>query len=83
MPSDVDEAEFELSVTAPKGTSLAAMDEAMRAIEDDVLDTPRRATVLSQVGGGFLGQVNSARSTSRIAPHEERSLLDRAVLSRA
>ena len=31
IPSDVDEAEFEVSVTAPEGTSLAAMDEAMQA----------------------------------------------------
>src|SRR6058998_1487873 len=32
IPSDVDEAEFEVSVTAPEGTSLAAMDEVMQAV---------------------------------------------------
>ena len=33
VPSDVDEAEFEGNVNAPEGTSVAAMDEAMRRIE--------------------------------------------------
>ena len=40
IPSDVDEAEFEVSVTGPEGTSLAAMDEAMRAIDQEAQDTP-------------------------------------------
>src|SRR5215217_4953966 len=33
IPSDVDESEFEVNVNAPEGTSMAAMDEALRAIE--------------------------------------------------
>ncbi len=33
VPGDVDEAEFDVSVDAPEGMSLAAMDEAMREVE--------------------------------------------------
>jgi HAE1 family hydrophobic/amphiphilic exporter-1 len=72
IPSDVDEAEFDVNVTAPQGLSLAAMDSAMRAIEADLRSTPGVRTVLASVGGGFLGGVNEGRVYVRIAPHEER-----------
>src|SRR6185295_13238468 len=36
IPSDVDESEFEINVNAPEGTSLAGVDEAMRAIEAEL-----------------------------------------------
>ena len=72
VPSDVDEAEFEANVNAPEGTSVAAMDEAMRRIEQDVRNIPGVRTVLSTVGGSFLGAVNQGQMYIRIAPHEER-----------
>ncbi len=72
IPSDVDEAEFELNVTAPEGTSIAAMDEAMRAVVKEVRDTPGVETVLSTAGGGFLDSTNAARAYVRIAPHDGR-----------
>ena len=72
VPSDVDEAEFELSVGAPEGTSLAAMDEVMRAIEKEVQAVPEVREVLVTAGGGFLGGVNQGSGFVRIAPHEER-----------
>jgi HAE1 family hydrophobic/amphiphilic exporter-1 len=72
VPSDVDEAEFEGNVNAPEGTSVAAMDEAMRRIEADVRKIPGVRTVLATVGGSFLGAVNQAQLYIRIAPHEER-----------
>ena len=72
IPTDVDEAEFDVNVNAPEGTSVAAMDEAMRAITADILATPGVTTVLTTVGGGFLGSVNQARAYVRIAPHAER-----------
>ena len=40
IPSNVDEAEFEVNVTAPEGTSLAAMDEIMRAVENELRAIP-------------------------------------------
>ena len=74
IPSNVDEAEFEVGVNAPEGTSLAVMNEAMRAIEDDLLKTPGVRLVVASAGGSFLGGVNQGNAYVRIAPHEERTL---------
>ncbi|MGH2618404.1 MAG: efflux RND transporter permease subunit, partial [Thermomicrobiales bacterium] len=72
IPSDVDEGEFDVNVTAPEGTSLAAMDEIMRAVESDLRATPGVRLVLASGGGGFLGGVNQGSAYVRIAPHSER-----------
>jgi len=72
IPSDVDESEFEVNVNAPEGTSVAAMDEAMRAVEVEIRALPGVRTVLVNAGGGFLGGVNQGSAFVRIAPHEER-----------
>src|SRR5947209_4146995 len=72
IPSDVDEAEFEVNVTAPEGTSLAGIDEAMLAIEKEIRTTHGVRSVLATAGGGFLGGVNQGTSFVRIAPQEER-----------
>ncbi|HLL76424.1 MAG TPA: efflux RND transporter permease subunit [Pyrinomonadaceae bacterium] len=74
IPTDVDEAEFDVSVNAPEGTSLAVMDEAMRSIEKEIASTPGVRLVLANVGGGFIGGVNQGGAYVRIAPHEERTL---------
>jgi HAE1 family hydrophobic/amphiphilic exporter-1 len=74
IPTNVDEAEFEVSVNAPEGLSLAAMDEAMRAVEEDLRATPGVRLVLASAGGSFLGGVNQGQAYVRIAPHEERTL---------
>ncbi len=73
IPTDIDEAEFQLQVTAPEGTSTAAMDDILRAIDGDVRKVPGVQTVLSTTGGGFLAQVNSGNAYVRIAPHAERT----------
>ncbi len=72
VPSDVDEAEFELNVNAPEGTSLAAMDEVMRAVEKEVRAVPEVRDVLISAGGGFFGGVNQGNGYVRIAPQDER-----------
>jgi HAE1 family hydrophobic/amphiphilic exporter-1 len=72
VPSDVDEAEFEMTVTAPEGTNLAAMNEVMLAVEREVKAVPGVRTVLAGVGGNFLNTVNQGQMFVRIAPHEER-----------
>ena len=74
IPTDVDEAEFDVGVTAPEGTSLAVMNEAMLAVEDELRATPGVRLVLASAGGGFLGGVNQGSAYVRIAPHEERTL---------
>ena len=57
MPSDVDEAEFEVNVTAPEGTSIAAMDEAMQRDREGAAQTSAACDWCSSTaGGGFLGR---------------------------
>ena len=72
VPSDVDEAEFEMNITAPEGTSTGAMDEIMRAVESEVRAVPGVTTMLMSVGGGPAGAVNEGQAYVRIAPHEQR-----------
>jgi HAE1 family hydrophobic/amphiphilic exporter-1 len=72
IPSDVDESQFEISVRGPEGMSLAAIDEAMRAIETDVRKVHGVRSVLATAGGGFLGGVNQGNVFVRIASSEER-----------
>jgi HAE1 family hydrophobic/amphiphilic exporter-1 len=74
IPTNVDEAEFEVSITAPQGTSLAAMNEAMIQIEQELRETKGVRLVLSSAGGGFLSSTSSGSAYVRIAPHEERTL---------
>jgi hydrophobic/amphiphilic exporter-1 (mainly G- bacteria), HAE1 family len=72
IPSDVDEAEFDVNVNAPEGTNIDAMNDAVLAVEKDLLSTPGVRLILSSSGGSFLGAVNQASVYVRIAPHEER-----------
>ena len=74
IPTNVDEAEFEVSVNGPEGTNLAVMNETITAMEKDILETPGVRLVMSSAGGGFLGGVNQGDMYVRIAPHEERIL---------
>ena len=73
IPTNVDEAEFEIGVNGPEGTNLAVMNETMTAIEKDILDTPGVTMILSSAGGGFLGGVNQGDAYVRIEPHEKRT----------
>ncbi len=74
IPSNVDEAEFEVNINGPEGTSLAVMNEGMLAIEKELMETPGVRLVLASAGGSFLGGVNTGGAYVRIAPHEERTL---------
>src|SRR5204862_482296 len=72
IPTDVDEAEFDVNINAPEGTNIDAMNEAVLAAEEDLMSTPGVRLILSSSGGSFLGAVNQASVYVRIAPHEER-----------
>lgn len=72
-PSNADEGEFEVRLTAPEGTALQAMNEAAEAIEKEIQSVPGVRLVLASAGGGgFLGSVNQGRFFVRLAPHDER-----------
>jgi HAE1 family hydrophobic/amphiphilic exporter-1 len=72
IPSDVDEAEYDVNVNAPQGTSVGTMNEAMLEVEKELQQTPGVRLILSSAGGSFLGNVNQGSVYVRIAPHEER-----------
>jgi HAE1 family hydrophobic/amphiphilic exporter-1 len=72
IPSDVDEAEFDVNVNAPEGTNLIAMNDAMLQVEKEIMATPGVRLILATAGGGFIGGVNQGGVYVRIAPHEER-----------
>jgi HAE1 family hydrophobic/amphiphilic exporter-1 len=72
IPSNVDEAEFDVNITAPQGVSLAAVDEIMRAVENQLRAIPLVRLMLCDAGGGFISGVGTGGCYVRIAPHEER-----------
>ncbi len=73
LPSNVDEGEFDVNVTAPEGTGLAAMNNVALRVEKELRDIPGVRLVLMTAGSGFLGGVNSARCYVRLTPHDERT----------
>jgi HAE1 family hydrophobic/amphiphilic exporter-1 len=74
IPSDVDESEFEVLVFGPEGMSLAAMDEAMQALDREARQTKGVALTLASAGGGFLNRVNQGYMYVRTLPHTERTV---------
>jgi HAE1 family hydrophobic/amphiphilic exporter-1 len=74
VPTDVDEAEFQLIFEGPEGMSLAAMDEALQAMDKEIRAVRGVRLVLLTAGGSFLGRVNQGNGYVRIAPHEERTV---------
>jgi hydrophobe/amphiphile efflux-1 (HAE1) family protein len=73
IPTNVDEAEFEVNINGPEGTNLAVMNETMQQVEKDIMSTPGVRLVLTNAGGSFLGGLNQGGAYVRIAPHEERT----------
>jgi HAE1 family hydrophobic/amphiphilic exporter-1 len=72
LPSGADEAQFEMTIAAPEGASVAAMDDAMRSIEAELKQIPAIRTVLTTIGGGPFQTTNEAQAFVKIAPHDER-----------
>lgn len=74
IPTDVDEAEFDVNISAPEGISLGSLNQIMLSVEKDLQTTPGVTVVLSSTGGGFLGSVNQGSAYVRIEPHEKRTV---------
>jgi HAE1 family hydrophobic/amphiphilic exporter-1 len=58
IPTNVDESEFEVRVTAPEGASLASMDEALARAEREVREVEGVELVLATVGSRGISGVN-------------------------
>ncbi len=74
FPSDIDEAEFFVAVTGPEGTSVEAMDAAVRRVDDEIRGIRGVLTTLCTSGSGFLGAVNNGNIHVKLAPHSERTV---------
>jgi HAE1 family hydrophobic/amphiphilic exporter-1 len=72
LPTGADEAQFEMTVTAPEGASVAAMDDAMRAVEGELRQIPGIELLLTTIGGGPFATSNEAQVFVAIAPHSQR-----------
>jgi hydrophobic/amphiphilic exporter-1 (mainly G- bacteria), HAE1 family len=82
VPTNVDEGEFDVSVSAPEGTSLEAMNEVAERIEKELQSIRGIRLVLGSAGGsGMLGSVNNGRFYVRLAPHSERVFSWKRLLS--
>lgn len=72
-PGNLDEGELEVGANAREGTSLAAMDDTVRRLEEDLRSIEGVRLILASMGsGGMMGSVNWARFYVRLAPHHER-----------
>ena len=73
IPSNVDESEFEVSVIAPEGATLKSMDAAMLAVEEEIRKIGGATHLLTTVGSGGMGRVNTAVVYVRLVDIQQRS----------
>jgi HAE1 family hydrophobic/amphiphilic exporter-1 len=73
IPTNVDESEFEVSLTAPEGASLASMDDALRHVETQIREIPGVELLLVTVGTRGFGGVNRGEFYVRLSDIEGRS----------
>ena len=62
IPTDVDEAEFDVNVNAPEGTNIESLNESMQAIEKDLLSTPGVRLVLPSLPSMSMARAIGPRS---------------------
>jgi HAE1 family hydrophobic/amphiphilic exporter-1 len=73
IPTNVDESEFEVSVYAREGASLAAMNEALARVEEVVREVPGVELILTTVGTRGFGGVNRGELYVRLQDIKTRS----------
>lgn len=73
IPTNVDESEFEISITAPEGASLASMDEILQRLEGQIRDIPGIELLLTTIGTRGFGGVNRAEMYVRLQDIETRT----------
>jgi HAE1 family hydrophobic/amphiphilic exporter-1 len=73
IPTNVDESEFEVGITAPEGATVRSMDTTMLAVEDEIRRVGGARHLLTTVGSGGLGKVNSATVYVRLEDIESRT----------
>jgi HAE1 family hydrophobic/amphiphilic exporter-1 len=82
MPQD-DRSEFQVSIRAPEGTSLAATDSIAERIAREIRRFPSVEATLATVGGGQKEEVNVASIDVVLKPLEERDIAQEEVMLQA
>jgi HAE1 family hydrophobic/amphiphilic exporter-1 len=82
LPVD-DQAQFEISVRAPEGYTLAATSALAEHIAADVRKLPGITDTLITIGGGQQEQVNVASIYAKLAPIGERNVSQNELMIRA
>jgi HAE1 family hydrophobic/amphiphilic exporter-1 len=72
IPTNVDESEFEVSVTAREGSSLASMSATMIAVEDELRAIGGVEHTLTTIGARGVARVNNADVYVRLQDIEQR-----------
>ncbi len=72
IPTNVDESEFELSILAPEGTSVASMDTVLREVEKELQQIDGIKHIMLSVGTRDLSRVNQASGYVRLDDIEGR-----------
>lgn len=73
IPTNVDEGEFEVSVTAPEGATVRTMDATLQAVEAEIQQVEGVTTILATIGSSGMGRVNSASIYVRLTDIAERT----------
>ncbi|HZN34450.1 MAG TPA: efflux RND transporter permease subunit [Pirellulaceae bacterium] len=73
IPTNVDESEFEVSLQAPEGASLASMHEALAKVEAEIRAMPGVELILATVGTRGFGGVNRGEMYVRLTDIRGRS----------
>src|SRR4029434_9578668 len=81
LPVD-DQAQFEVNVRAPEGSSLAATATLAERIAGDLRKLPGVTDTLTTIGGGQQELVNVASIYMKLAPIEERSISQQQLMVR-
>ncbi len=74
VPASTDEGEFEISITAPEGTSLPAMEQVATRVEQILSEIPEVELYLASIGSSRISGANNMRVYVRIPPHAERTI---------
>lgn len=82
FPAD-DQSEFEITVTAPEGWSLARSEELLEELEARVRDFPEVSHILSSIGEGEGASVGDIRLYVRMTPLNTRSISQFEVMKMA
>ena len=72
LPTNVDDGQFEVRAVAPEGISLAAMDDLMTEVEQQLLEIPGVVTVLGTSGGQYNASLAQGRVWVHLVPHKQR-----------